>query len=157
MPSLDSFGGDDLFLHAVEAIVMQTNSCNRHFVKGTEAGLFAELTTKGLTTLSQEFDARDTVVYEIPLDIKLCLVRHLSRVLLLKLRFSFGGHGFRGVHLSRWHGTHIVSVRRGVEKMWKILLLEIVGIQPKRFGKRSQSHGEERHGVDEANVPPECK
>ena len=152
-PSLDRFGGDGLFLHAVKAIVMQTSSCNRHFVKGTKAGLFAELTTKGQTSLSEEFDVRDTVVHKIPLDIKLCLVRHLSRVALLKLRFSFGGHGFRGVHLSRRHGTHIVGVRKGVEKMWKIPLLEMVGIQPKCFGKRSQSHGEERHGVDEANVP----
>ena len=129
-PSLDRFRGDGLFVHAVEAIVMQASSCNRHFVKGTKASLFAELTTKGQTTLLEEFDVRDTVVHEIPLDIKLCLVRHLSRVPLLKLRFSFSGHGFRGVHLSRWHGTHIVGVRRGVEKMWKIPLLKWSGSNP---------------------------
>ena len=51
------------------------------------------------------------------------------------------------------HGTHVVGVLRGVEEMWKIPLLEIVGIQAKCFGKRSKSHGKGRHGVDEANVP----
>ena len=51
------------------------------------------------------------------------------------------------------HGTHVVGVCRGVEEMWKIPLLEIVGIQAKCFRKRSKNHGEERHGVDKANAP----
>ena len=49
--------------------------------------------------------------------------------------------------------AHKHGVCRGTEEKWKIPLLDIVGIQPKCFGKRSQSHREERHGVNEANVP----
>ena len=49
--SFDRFGGDGIFLHAVEAIVMQTSSSDGHFVERTRAGLFAELTTKGQTSL----------------------------------------------------------------------------------------------------------
>ena len=45
-PSLDGFGGDGVFLHAVEAIVMQTSCCNRHFVKWAKAALFAKLREK---------------------------------------------------------------------------------------------------------------
>ena len=45
-PSLDGFGGDGVFLHAVEAIIMQTSSCNRHFVKWAKAALFAKLREK---------------------------------------------------------------------------------------------------------------
>ena len=46
-PSLDRFGGDGIFLHAVEAVFMQTSSSDGHSVKGRKAGLLAELTTKG--------------------------------------------------------------------------------------------------------------
>ena len=134
-PSLDRFGGDGIFLHAVEAIVMQTSSYNRHFVKGTKAGRFAELTTKGQTCPSKEFDVGDTIVHEIPLHVKLCLVGHLSSVPSLEFSLACRGQGFGGVHQSRWHGSHVVGVRRGVEEMWKIPLLEIVTIQPKCFGK----------------------
>ena len=146
-PSLDRFGGDGLFLHAVEAIVMQTSSCNRHFVKGTKAGLFAELTTKGQKTLSEEFDVRDTVVHEIPLDIKLCLVCHLSRVPLLKLRFSFGGHGFRGVHLSQWHGTHIVGVR----------FLKLLGSNPNVLVNEARAMAKNDMESMKRMYPPPCK
>ena len=71
----------------------------------------------------------------------------------LELSLACREHGFGGVHLSQLHGTHIVRVRRGVKQVWEIPLLENVGIQAKCFGKQSQSHGEERHGVDEVNVP----
>ena len=43
-PYLDKFGDDGILL---EAIVMQTSSSDRHFVKGTKAGLFVELMMKG--------------------------------------------------------------------------------------------------------------
>ena len=48
------------------AIVMQTSSCNGHFVKGTKASLFAELTTEGQTSLLKEYVVGDTIVHEIP-------------------------------------------------------------------------------------------
>ena len=40
-PALHRFGGDGVFLHAVEAIVMQTSYSDGHFVEGTKAGLFS--------------------------------------------------------------------------------------------------------------------
>ena len=131
-PSLDRFGGDGIF-HAVEAIVMQTSSCNRHFVKGKKSGLFAELTTKGQTSLSEEFDVGYTIVHEIPLHVKLCPIRHLSSVPSLKLSLACRGHGLSHIVFSLRHGIHVVGVRRGVKEMWKIPLLEIVGIEPKCF------------------------
>ena len=67
-PSLDRFGGDGVFLHAVEAIVMQTSYSDGHFVEGTKA-VFLELTTKGQTSLWEEFDVGDTIVHEIPLHV----------------------------------------------------------------------------------------
>ena len=75
-PALDRFGGDCVFLHAVEAIVMQTRSSDGHFVKGKKAGLFAERTTKGQTPLSEEFDVGDAIVHVVLLHVKLCLVSH---------------------------------------------------------------------------------
>ena len=87
-PSLDRFGGDGIFLHAVEAIVMQTSSSDGHFVKGTKAGLFAEFTTKGQTSLSEEFEVGDTIIHEIPFHVKLCLVGHLSSVPSLKFSLA---------------------------------------------------------------------
>ena len=97
-PSLHRLGGDGVFLHAVEAIVMQTSSRDRHFVKGTKAGLFTELMTKGQTSLSEEFYIGDTIVHEmIPLHVKLCLVGHLSNVPSLELSLARRGHGFSRV------------------------------------------------------------
>ena len=95
-PALDRFGGDGVILHAVESIVMHTRSCNGHFVKGTKASLFAELTTKGQTPLSEELDVGDAIVHEVPLHVKLCLVGHLSSVPSLERSLACRGHGFRG-------------------------------------------------------------
>ena len=39
-----------------------------------------------------------------------------------------------------------MGVGRGVKEMWKIHHFEIVGIQPKCFGKQGQSHGEDIDG-----------
>ena len=125
-PSLDRFGGDGVFLHAVEAIVMQRSSCNGHLFKGTKAGLFAELTTKGQTFLLEEFDVGDAIVHEIPLHIvELCLVYHLSSVPSLKFSLACRGDNFSGVLFFLRHGTPVVVVRKGVEEMRKIPLLEI--------------------------------
>ena len=90
-PSFDGVGGDGIFPHAVEAIVIQTSSSDGHFVKGTKAGLFAELTTKGQTSLSEEFDVGDTIVHEIPLHVKMCLVGHLRSVPSLEFSLACMG------------------------------------------------------------------
>ena len=109
--------------------------------------------TKGQTPLSEEFDVGDAIVHEVPLHVKLCLVFHLSSVPSFEFSLACLGHGFWGVHLSRWHATHVVGFRRGVQDMRKIRLLEIAAIQAKCSRKRSKRHGEELHGVDEADVP----
>ena len=132
---------------------MSSSSCNGHFVKGTKAGLFAELMMKGQIPLLEGFEVRAAIVHEVPLHVKLRVVGHLRGVALLEPSFACLGYGFRGVRLSQWHGTHIVDIGRSVEEMQKIPLLEIIGIQTKCLCKRSKRHHEERHGVDKADVP----
>ena len=121
--------------------------------RDTSLSAYTQETSWGVLRNHGGFDVGDTIVHDIPLHVKLCLVRNLSSLSSLQLSLACCEHSFGSVHLSQWDGSHIVSVRRGVKEMWKIPLLEIVGIQAKCFGKRSQSHGEQRHGVDEANVP----
>ena len=106
---------------------MQAATRDGPFVKGTKTGLFAKLTTKDQTTLVQEFDVRNAIVHEVP------IVCYWSSIPLLEL----SGRGFGAILFFLRHETCIIGIEQVVIELWKIPLFEIVGMETKRFHKRS--------------------